>query len=79
MTVKEQVKVTKSALEARWKRKIMDQENVMTWMADYAGMLLNRTEVAKDGIAAYERLKGEERLCTRSGVRGEGHVEEACW
>ena len=74
MTVKEQLKVMKSALEARWKRKIIDQENVMTWMADYAGMLLNRREVAKDGKTAYERLKGK-----RGFVPGVEFGEKVMW
>ena len=59
MSIKEQVKVMKSALEARWQRNILDTENVVTWLVEYSAVLLNRREISKDGKTSYERLKGK--------------------
>ena len=59
MSIKEQVKVMKSALEARWQRNIHDTENVATWLVEYSAVLLNRREISKDGKTSYERLKGK--------------------
>jgi len=58
-SVVKQLKVLKSALEARWGAEIPDNHSIMVWMTEYAGFLLNRFEVSRDGKTSYERLKGK--------------------
>ena len=48
----------KLALEGRLKKKVEADKNVVMFMAEYAGYLVNRLEVGKDGKTAYERVKG---------------------
>jgi hypothetical protein len=59
MSVKEQVEVMKSALESKWQKSINDTDDIVTWLVECSGVLLNRREVSKDGRTAYERLKGK--------------------
>ena len=47
------------ALEDRIGQEIDAEANVVTFMAEYSGYLLNRLEVGKDGKTAYERTKGK--------------------
>ena len=66
-TVEQQVQVM---LEDRWKMKIPSKHAVMPWMVEYAGHLINRFEVGKDGKTSYERCKGK-RAKTLGVVFGE--------
>ena len=50
----------KLALEDRLGMSIDAEANVMTFMAEYAGYLVNRLVVGKDGKTAYQRWKGKE-------------------
>ena len=54
-----QLRVMKDALETKWESVIPDRHPVMSWMTEYASVLLNRCEVGKDGKTAYERMKGK--------------------
>ena len=58
-TIESQIRVMKLALEDRIGQEISAEANIVTFMADYAGYLLNRLEVRKDGKTAYERTKGK--------------------
>ena len=57
-SVQGQVRVLKLALEDRLQVKIPHRHPVVPWIMEYAGFLLNRFEVGRDGKTAYERLKG---------------------
>ena len=53
---------------------------MLSWLVEYAAVLLNRFEVAKDGKTAYERLRGKrsrlfgtefgERIQWRRAIKG---------
>ena len=58
-SVEQQVRVMRSALEARWKVKLNVYSAIWPWLVEYAAVILNRMEVGKDGKTAYERLKGK--------------------
>ena len=53
------IRTLRSALEDRWGVKLEVDHVVWTWLVEYAGWLLTRGEVGKDGKTAYERLKGK--------------------
>jgi len=57
--VEGQIRVMKSALEGRLKMEVDAERRIVTFMAEYAGYLMNRLEVGKDGKTAYERTKGK--------------------
>ena len=58
-TIEGQVRVMKLALEDRLGMSIDAEANVMTFLAEYAGYLVNRLVVGKDGKTSYERAKGK--------------------
>ena len=58
-SVTQQIRVMKDCLEHKAKVLIGARHPLMTWLAEYAGHLLNRFEVSHDGKTAYERLKGK--------------------
>ena len=58
-SVSQQIRVMKDTLEHKAKITIGARHPLMTWLAEYAGHLLNRFEVAHDGTTSYERLKGK--------------------
>ena len=58
-SVEGQVRVLKSALEARWGVKVLAASAVIPWLMEYAAHLLNRFEVGHDGKSSYERCKGK--------------------
>ena len=58
-TAEGQIRVLKDALETRLACKIPAQHNVIAWMAEFAGVLVNRYEVGHDGKTSYERLHGK--------------------
>ena len=57
--VEGQIRVIKDALEAKIKVKVPANHDVVAWLVEFAGVLLNRYGVAADGKTAYERLKGK--------------------
>ena len=59
LSVGSQVRVLKSALEARWGTTVPTQHPILPWLVEYATHLLNRFEVGRDGKTAYERCKGK--------------------
>ena len=54
--VKRAVQSLKSALDERMAVKIDTLHPVLTWLCEYAGLLLNRLEVSSDGKTSYERV-----------------------
>ena len=58
-SVEQQVRVMKDAIERRWGLKVPIAHPVITWLVEYASLLLNRFEVGRDGKTAYERCKGK--------------------
>ena len=56
-TVEAQMRVMRSALEARWKSKVAESHEVWPSLVSHASLLLNRCEVGHDGKTAYERSK----------------------
>ena len=51
------VRTLRSALEARWGRRIDEGHAIWSWMTEYVAHLLTRCEVGRDGKTAYERVK----------------------
>jgi hypothetical protein len=68
------IRVMKSALEGRIGRRISAERRIVIFMADYAGYLVNRLEVGKDGKTAYERCKGK-----KAKVLGVEFGEKLLW
>lgn len=58
-TVTSQMRVMRSALEEKVGAKWSQEHAVWTWLAEYAGWLVNRAEVGHDGKTPYERTKGK--------------------
>lgn len=58
-SIEGQIRVMKLALEGRLQRKVDAEANVVTFMAEHAGYLVNRLEVGKDRKNGYERVKGK--------------------
>ena len=69
-----QIRVMKLALEGRLKRQVDTERRIVTFMAEYAGYLLNRLEVGKDGKTAYERSRGK-----KASVLGLEFGEKCLW
>ena len=57
LSVEQQSRVLRNALEVRWGVKIPTNHPVIPWLVEYASVLLNRFEVSRDGKTAYERNK----------------------
>ena len=71
LSVEQQVRVFKSAVEDRLGVKVGAWHSVVPWLVEYAVVLLNRMEVGKDGMTAFERCKG--RRARTLGIEfGEG-------
>jgi hypothetical protein len=58
-SIEGQVRVLKDALEARWSVKLPVDHPVLSYLVEYAAVLLNRFEVGKDGRTSLERCKGK--------------------
>ena len=56
-TVEAQMRVMRSALEARWQATVGETHAIWPPLVGHAGFLLNRCEVGHDGKTAYERSK----------------------
>ena len=54
-----QIRVMNLALEDRIGQEISAKANIVTFMADDAGFLLNWLEAGKDGNTAYEKIMGK--------------------
>ena len=52
------LRVTKCALEARWRKLISDEHPALAWLADCAAVLLNRCEVGMDSVPRARRPSG---------------------
>ena len=59
LTVEGQIRVIKDAFENRIATKIASNRNVLSWLVEFAGVLINRYEVGKDGRTPYERSRGK--------------------
>ena len=59
-TVEGQIRVLKDALEMRIKQKLPSDHNILTWLVEFAAVLVNRYEVGHDGKTPYERLRGKQ-------------------
>ena len=55
---KEQRQCMLLGLEARLGRRLAAGHPIMTWLAEYAAVLLRRVRVGADGQTAYERMRG---------------------
>ena len=55
-TVEGQVRVLKDALETE----ILSNHNILAWLVEFAGTVVNRYEVGRDGKTPYERLRGKQ-------------------
>ena len=58
-TIEGQIRVMKSALEGRIGKKVDAEKKMIAFMAEYAGYLVNRLEVGKDGKTDFERSRGK--------------------
>ena len=61
-----QVRTIKLALESRIGVGIPSDHDVVPWIVEYAGTIINKGQVGADGKTAYERLKG--KLAHLSGL-----------
>ena len=58
-TVQGVIRTMRSALEEKWGVSIGIDHAVWSWLVEYAGWLITRCEVGKDGRTPYERMKGK--------------------
>ena len=59
LTVEGQIRVLKDAFETRIKNKITADHPLLSWLVEFAAVLVNRYEVGHDGKTPYERLRGK--------------------
>ena len=60
LTVEGQIRVLKDAFETRIRNKITADHPVLSWLVEFAAVLVNRYEVGHDGKTPYERLRGKQ-------------------
>ena len=53
------VKSMKSALDERLGTSIGATSNILAWLIEFSGVIINRYLVSKDGKTSYERMKGK--------------------
>ena len=58
-TCEGQIRVLKDALEARIRDKVKSDHPVLTWLVEFAAVLVNRYEVGHDGKTPFERSRGK--------------------
>jgi hypothetical protein len=58
-TLEGQIRVLKDALETRWGITVGENQLVLSWLVEFAGVLINRCEVGHDGKTPYERTRGK--------------------
>ena len=63
-TVEGQIRVLKDALEMRLEVQIPSNHNILSWLVEFAGTVVNRYEVGRDGKTPYERLRGKQSRLT---------------
>ena len=68
------VRTLRSAVEEKWGVSIGIDHAVWSWLIEYAGWLLSRCQVGKDGRTAYERIKGK-----RAKIQGLEFGEGVLW
>ena len=49
----------KDAFEARLGKKVPSDHAALAWLVEFVAVLINRNEVAHDGKAPHERLRGK--------------------
>ena len=54
-----QIRVLKDVLETRLGVTVASNHNVLAWVVEFAGTLVNRYEAGHDGKTPYERLRGK--------------------
>ena len=59
-TVQGQIRVLRDALGMRLQTEIMSSHNILSWLVEFAGVLINRYEVGRDGKTPHERLRGKQ-------------------
>ena len=60
LTVEGQIRVLKDANETRIRHKITTDHPVLSWLVEFAAVLVNRYEVGHDGKTPCERLRGKQ-------------------
>ena len=79
-TVEGQIRVLKDALEMRLEVQIPSNHNILSWLVEFAGTVVNRYEVGRDGKTPYERLRGEAVKVDWIRVWREGELQKnSCW
>ena len=58
-TVEGQIRVPKDALETRLGVTVASNHNILAWVVEFAGTLVNSTRVGHDGKTPYEGLEGK--------------------
>ena len=59
-TVEGQIRVLKDAFETRVGAQIPSNHNILAWSVEFAGTVVNRYEVGRDGKTPFERLRGKQ-------------------
>ena len=59
-TVEGQIRVLKDAFETRVGAQIPSNHNILAWLVEFAGTVVNRYEVGRDGKTPFERLRGKQ-------------------
>ena len=57
--MEKQMRILKLGLEQKMQLVLKDDHPLMSWIPEYAGILLSRFQVAADGKTPYERIKGK--------------------
>ena len=60
LTIEGQIRVLKDAFETRIRNRITADHPVLSWLVEFAAVLVNRYEVGHDGKTPYERLRGKQ-------------------
>ena len=50
----------KDAFEMRLETEIPSNHNILAWLVEFAGTVVNRNEVGRDGKTTYKRLRGKQ-------------------
>ena len=58
-TIQGMIRTLRSCLEEKWGVTIDTEHAIWSWVAEYAGWLVNRCEVGRDGRTPYEKSKGK--------------------
>jgi len=58
-TIEGMIRVLKDGLETRWNTKVDESSPILSWLVEFASVLINRYEVGHDGKTGYERTRGK--------------------